>query len=474
MTGKDLIRAKIEEKFFLALALFIVLYATPLYAYDVPLPVKSLHTDGEFIRIGSNSKLVLPEILTLKYNASIHEVRDTFSKYPPTTDPVTIDLNILKSLNNLPENVHRILNEHQDAYWINITNNSIHISVSGEAGALNALSFLEVFVGKNKGLIPAGEVLDWPSLGFRGVLITPGPGVDASRIKSAISYARKSRMNAIVLYINNRIALNTLRNQAKSDVISLTELKDIVTYASESGLEVIPLMNLLTRQSHGGLMLRAERLGVVHRMYNVDTYDPNDSNNYKLVFRVLDEIIGEIHPRKIHIGHEEVLGSYPKHRKILADKGERMLPADLFLKDVITLHDFLEKRNIETWMWGDMLISQQEFPEMRKVGVNGNLPGYGKPLRKKMPKDLVVCDWHYKDKQQDFPSAKTFADEGFRVIGTTWDTPSTTLNFTRYMSTKVGSNGMGMLAGIWGFWKQSPEESYDLITTSGNMFWNGE
>jgi len=434
MTGRCLVRS-FTSIFLLGLTLCITLYGVSVCASDEqPLPLKIFHPEkGAFIPVGSNIKLILPEKFSSNYKASIDEIRETFSKYPQTKHPVSIELEILKNLNNLPENVRIIFNKHQNSYWMKIYENKILINSNSEAGALNALTSLELLLDKYLSVIPVGEVIDWPSFDFRGLLLIPGPGVDVDRIKHAISTARKSRLNAIVLYINQRILFSTLRTKARSDKISLSELKDIVTYARESGLEVIPLVNLLTRQSHGGLMLRAMRLGIEHSMYNEDTYDPNESKNYQLVFSFLNEIIKEINPGKIHIGHSEVLGSYPKHRKNMEEKREEMLPANLFLNDVVKLHDFLKSKNIETWMWGDMLISQKEFP-----------------------------------------SASTFADEGFRVVGATAKNLSTTVNFTKYMSTNVGRNGLGMLAGIWEFWKQPPEESNRLISTAGDFYWNGE
>jgi len=41
----------------------------------------------------------------------------------------------------------------------------------------------------------------------------------------------------------------------------------------------------------------------------------------------------------------------PSAAKKWLNEGEKMLPADLFLQDVLKLHGYLKQRGIETWMW---------------------------------------------------------------------------------------------------------------------------
>lgn len=33
-----------------------------------------------------------------------------------------------------------------------------------------------------------------------------------------------------------------------------------------------------------------------------------------------------------------------------------MIPADLFLRDVIRIHDYLNGGRVDTWMWADMVL----------------------------------------------------------------------------------------------------------------------
>jgi hypothetical protein len=167
---------------------------------------------------------------------------------------------------------------------------------------------------------------------------------------------------------------------------------------------------------------------------------------YTKVFPYLDELIELIQPVAVHIGHDEVVGWNAWHAKKNLKPGEKMLPSELFLSDVLKIHAYLKKRNVETWMWGDMLISPDEFPNMLSRHLHGSVPDYGKALRDKLPKDIVICDWHYFDDQLDFSSLDIMQKEGFRVVGATWKKEKTTRNFSSYAAQH---DAHGMIATTW-------------------------
>lgn len=266
---------------------------------------------------------------------------------------------------------------------------------------------------------------------------------DAKRL---IDNASKENFNTIILGMpwRNGLKLNSTPWVVPSKLTWAREdLLDVVKYARQKNLEIIPQLPLLSHQETLGLAQSFPDL-----MFNARTYDPRDDKVYQLVFPIIDELVDLINPKAIHIGHDEVVGWNKRHYKIgLLKQGEHMLPPDLFLADVNHLHAYLKKKNVETWMWGDMLIAPDEFPTMSgRPDINGSSPGYGPALRRKVPKDIVICDWHYRGEQMDFPTIDAFNIDGFRVLGTTWRAKETTRNFSRYAA-RQGANGM--IASTW-------------------------
>ncbi len=172
------------------------------------------------------------------------------------------------------------------------------------------------------------------------------------------------------------------------------------------------------------------------------------------------------HPAAIHIGHDEVKSPRRNRGRLGAD--ERALPAALYLRDILRLHDYLRTKGIATWMWGDMLLTPAEFPGMLSRHLHGVDRGYGKPLRDQLPRDIVICDWHYADQQRTFPSLLALQNEGFRVIGATWSDSRTISNFSRYA---IEHGAYGMMATLWTTARERDRSAADrILQFSGAQF----
>lgn len=292
--------------------------------------------------------------------------------------------------------------------------------------------------------------------------------VSTADMKRLIDQARLHQFNLLILGLFNGVRLKSMPPFVKEGVItwSTDELRAITRYARENGIDVIPEIKFLTHQEHF-LLQTKQRL-----MFNTTTYDPRKPEVYDIAFAVLDEVIELMHPKAIHIGHDELAGHGLKSRKKWLRPDEQVLPADLFLQDVERIHAYLKKRGVEVWMWGDMLISPDEFPGMFVNHLHGTASGYGKALRNKLPKDIVICDWHYFDEQTEFPSLAAFKAEGFRVLGATWKEPKTIRNFSRYAK-RHGADGM-----IATTWIHVQRKEWDvvkrIICNSGEAFLSAE
>jgi hypothetical protein len=258
--------------------------------------------------------------------------------------------------------------------------------------------------------------------------------VSVADAKHIVDVASAAGFNTIQVTISDGVKLDNAPWTTTSASWKKADFIDWVSYTKSKGLIIVPELKLLTHQEKLFQNLHPEL------MYNSLTYDPRNTATYQRVFALIDEIIAVIQPSAFSIGHDEVAGRKPS-------KGcENMLPAALFLQDTLRLHDYFKARNIQTWMWGDMLISTSEFPQMKVEPLHGDYPGYGKAMRDKLPKDIVIGDWHYGDNQLVFPSLTTMQNEGFQVIGATWQNTKTINNFSRYAAQQ---GARGMMATTW-------------------------
>lgn len=296
------------------------------------------------------------------------------------------------------------------------------------------------------------------------ISLEPAKQVTPEIAKRLIETAQKNGFNTLIILLTNNVAFKAIPNFSQDKSWSTVEFLAVVENARQHGLAVIPEIKLLTHQEKSFLN------SYPNLMFNRVSYDPRKNEVYKVVYALLDELIALIHPTAIHIGHDEVVGWNKKHAEKILGVDEAALPANLFLQDTLQIHAYLKLKGIETWMWGDMLVSPNEFqfPLIQESELHGSLTGYGKAIRDKLPKDIVICDWHYFDKQSAFPSLAIFKKEGFRVLGATWKKPETTYNFSHYAASQ---NADGMIATTW---YHVPRQDWDIldsiIKVSGDAF----
>ncbi len=316
-----------------------------------------------------------------------------------------------------------------------------------------------MFLTKIKHILFLFTILSCASLAnatpVRALHIVLGPLTTADVVRIA-DLAATSGYNTMILDMGGRIAFPSFPGKLLPSPWSRDEFVTTVAYIRSKGMDVIPGIQLLTHQGqffagkHPELMLSPL------------VYDPENPMVYKLIMPYLDEVITAVKPKAIHIGHDEAGLTWNKDRTAtVLSTDTSLLPATLFLKDVITLNEYLKSKSVKTWMWGDMLIAPTEFPNMLAQHFHGITPGYGKALRLQIPKDIVICDWHYWDDQTAFTTIDTLKKEGFTSLGATWRKAKTTNNFSAYAATH---GAQGMIETTW----FEPQRKTNVIITDWN------
>ena len=268
--------------------------------------------------------------------------------------------------------------------------------------------------------------------------------------------APKEGINTLVLEINYHYQYTKHPEVVDADALSKEDIKSIVAASKQANVIFIPMINLLGHQSWAkntfGL-LRAhpefdetpgkfpENNGIYCR-----SYCPLHPSVHYVLFDLIDELIEVSEANIFHGGMDEVflLGEddCPRCRG--------RLKAALFADEVRRIRDHLAQSNRKLWIWGDRLI-------------DGATTGAGKwegsfnqtwPAIDLVPKDVVICDWHY-DKAS--PTAALFALHGFEVISAPWRKPEVArgqLDLIRSIRANapdsVGAKMLGILQTTWG------------------------
>ncbi len=270
------------------------------------------------------------------------------------------------------------------------------------------------------------------------------------------------KVNTLIVQIEYHYEFKSHPELIDSFALSNEDVKQIVAVCKKNNIRVIPQINLLGHQSW------ANRTGKLLKVYpqfdetpdilmpdiyvwpNADnlycrSYCPLHPDLHKILFAVIDELCDAFESNAFHAGMDEVfyIGDDKCPRCHGKAKGE------LFAGEVRVIRDHLLIKGRETWIWGDRLL-------------DGKTTGLGPweasfndtyPAIDMIPKDVVICDWHYDRADK---TAIYFAMKGFRVITCPWNQPSTALiqindmmTFRKESTQEMTARFLGIMETSW-------------------------
>ena len=298
---------------------------------------------------------------------------------------------------------------------------------------------------------------------IRGFCIgAPGPkGVD--RFVKFINEELATRgVNTLLLLVDYNYQFESYPQLRDTDALSKPDVKKIVAACKKNNIRIIPQINMLGHQSwanHTGKLLQEFpqfdetpniKMPEKYVWPNDDflyckSYCPLHPDLHKVTFAVIDELCDAYETDAFHAGMDEIfyLGDDKCPRCQGVDK------AELFAGEVTSLRNHLALNNRELWIWGDRLING------KSTGLGFWEASYNYTWRAidMIPKDVVICDWHYERPDQ---TAVYFAMYGFRVVTCPWRTPPTAVlqaedmaKFRKYATPEMKPRYYGMIQTTW-------------------------
>ena len=313
---------------------------------------------------------------------------------------------------------------------------------------------------------------------------SPGPkGVD--RFVKFINEELAPRgVNTLLLLVDYNYQFESYPQLRDTDALSKPDVKKIVAACKKNKIRIIPQINMLGHQSwanHTGKLLEQFpqfdetphiKMPEKYVWPNDDflyckSYCPLHPDLHKVTFAVIDELCDAYETDAFHAGMDEIfyLGDDKCPRCSGVDK------AELFAGEVTSLRNHLALKNRELWIWGDRLING------KSTGIGFWEASYNYTWRAidMIPKDVVICDWHYERPDQ---TAVYFAMYGFRVVTCPWRTPPTAVmqtedmaKFRKYATPEMKPRYYGMMQTTWmgtdgfidGFYGKLSEEAKGAV-----------
>jgi hypothetical protein len=323
-----------------------------------------------------------------------------------------------------------------EGYILHVKNNLVVVAGWDNPGAFFGLQSLRQLLHAGQGKIIKGvEVTDWPNLPFRGIrLYVPGPENIAFFKRFMRDFMALYKYNKVIMEVNcmrldrhpevnagwiefskalkySRSNSTTgLHGEEKNSshydagdgyIIEKSEIKDIVDFAGQNYIEVIPEIPSLT---HGYYLLtRHPELAEYPGDIWPDTYCPSNPASYDLMFDVYDEYIEVMKPQMVHIGHDEWWGAPMGLCPLCKGKDH----SELFAQDVSRIHGYFAEKGIQTAMWGDYLLESVRGTlvqnRISSTGLKYQTPGAVRPdiVRKSIPKDILIFNWFWDSRKKE-------------------------------------------------------------------------
>ena len=259
-------------------------------------------------------------------------------------------------------------------------------------------------------------------------------------------------VNVLVLEVNYNFAYESHPELRMDAPLSRVQARDLAQMCRDHGIRLIPQFQCLGHQSWAKttfpLLVKYSELDETPDipLDNPDIYCrswcPLHPKVNEIVFALMDELIDAFQTDALHVGMDEVflIGSDQCPRCRGKD------PADLFARAVNDYHAHLVgRKKLEMLMWGDRLLDADVF----SYGEWEASKNHTAPAIRQVPKDIVMCDWHY-EKRDSYPSVPYFQEQGFRVWPAGWKKVDAVEALVHYSLANQKGRMLGYLATLWG------------------------
>ncbi len=231
-------------------------------------------------------------------------------------------------------------------------------------------------------------------------------------------------VNVVILEVNYNFPF-TSHPDLRGGSLTLEDAHELAATCRQHHVRLIPMFNCLGHQSWqrntGPLLTKhpefdeSPEVPKSNQGIYCRSWCPLHPDVNKVVFALIDELIDAFSADAFHVGMDEVF--------LVADKGcsrcKGKDPGELFAKAVNDLHGHIVgERKLTMLMWADRLLDDKKLGfQYGKWEASQNGTG---PAIDRIPKDIIMCDWHYETRKDGYPSVGYLQEKGFRVMPATW------------------------------------------------------
>ncbi len=328
----------------------------------------------------------------LKFSAlQIQEsLKKSFGIESNITKAGDINLRIVKSLANI--NIEKSL--YKQAYQLIISEDKISINATTPNGLFyGAISLVQLIDRSHTKEIPTMEITDWPNMELRGISddISRGQVSNLKNFKRIIDFIARYKMNVYMPYLEDMLQLKSYPSIGKErGALSNNEVKEIVAYAAERYIDVIPAFQTL---GHFENILTSKEFVDYAEFPGAASLAVTEKKTYIFLENMLNEVFALFPSKYINIGADESydVGS-GKSKTLTKSIGRSKVHAEHYKK----VFNMCKKNDRKVMMYGDVILHHIDILDL-------------------IPKDVTIIDWHY-GANTSYPSTDIFKDAGFQFL----------------------------------------------------------
>ena len=411
------------------------------YKYSIiPMAKESVFFEGEFYTIANNCNVEINAPSTIaKFTEEF--IQNVFKHYWKKSPKVEIK----ESTQNLQA----------EAYKISCNENTLQIIATDERGLRNAMFTLRQLADINRQsekstdfVLPQLSISDYPVMKFRGIHLCVFPETNMLDLKRQISLAAHFKMNYVCIEFWGVYPYNCAPDYGwQKHKLTKADIKEIVELSKSLGIHAFPQFNVFGHSSG------ATQNSMKHCMLDLNpkyahlfeesgwSWCISNTKTKKMLKDCISEMIADFqNPEFFMLGFDE---AYDLATCTNCRKHDRMKLIESYLLEMC---NHLKKTNTRPMIWHDMLIARSDS---RWKGYNAVGADEFANLYKRLPKDIVICDWQYGNlpkNQTEWETLKFFKNAGFDVLACPWKN----YNAMKSQANTVKKyNCFGMLGSTW-------------------------
>ena len=315
----------------------------------------------------------------------------------------------------------------EGAYRLEIGAGGVKVSAKTLPGVRYALYSLRQLAIAKRGtakvagwIVPKATVDDAPAMKFRGMHVCWFNETEPWMVEREIRLAAFYKLNYVVLEPWGSFASEVAPWYGwKGGRMTKAEIRRLKAIADDLGVTLVPQLNVFGHATMSRIVTGKHVALDVSPEYQ-PLFEPVGGWNWCLTNpetrRLLVALIAELHeafgnPPYFHIGCDE---AHPPSCPACLKRPY----SEVLVEHIRAMREAIVARGAKPMMWHDQLL---EKGDPRWTGFYAYGTKETAKAAAELPRDIVICDWHYAEAKDDYPTLTYFKELGYPVLTCPWE-----------------------------------------------------